>query len=132
MHIAASPRRLSDFTLSKPRNFWRRLLMGFLLVGVASPVFAGYREDHIELFRITLPSTTTDHILAAEFEQAGEVVVGWQCGNLDALIAQVIEAIKPDAYIKGSDYINRSCQSSCWRTPQLRFPVCSQHWRITE
>ena len=114
MHIAALPQRLSVFTLAKPPILWHRLLMGILLVGVASQVLAGYREDNIELFRITLPSTTTDHLLPADFETAGELVVGWKCGNLDALVVEVIQTTKPvvPVVVLADSTVEISCMQS--------------------
>lgn len=61
-----------------------------MAISVGATAVAGYREDHIELFRITEAPLVIDHYLAADFEPASELVVGWKNGTLDLLSIEII------------------------------------------
>lgn len=80
--------------LSRSIHLWQ-LIAALVVVAVAMPAIAGYREDHIELFRITNPSLTTDHYLGADYETTSELIVGWNAGVNDEIAVAIIEASMP-------------------------------------
>lgn len=94
MYIGRALRKIGFHTQGPSLDLWRQRLVGLLVIGFAVPVLAGFREDNIEFFRITHPPTTADHVLVAEFESAGELVVGWKCSHLDELAVTIVDATK--------------------------------------
>lgn len=71
----------------------RSIMCTALLAVFTSHAFPGYREDNIDLFRITDPPATTDHHLVGAFEASNELVVGWVAGVLDPFFTGLITRV---------------------------------------
>jgi len=59
------------------------------------PALAGYREDHIDLYRITQPPMPTGHQMIADYESAWALIIGWKTGTFDPETAALIGAVSP-------------------------------------